>query len=214
MPSRYEERRESSLTLLPNRLVDCFAIVRGLQPSAWKSPFIPPVRRYADPASSLCRKPCLGSWRIRGMRCSKDSTHWELLHSRPELVEQAIEELLRAAGLTRVLFRIALNDVELSGCRIRQGERVLLRVIAANHDPERFSCPHQTDITAYRGGPAYLRCGPACVCGCEPDSYDRLGSDSSPGGALCECAFGWASPLAGRFRVPLSDGTARRPGKS
>src|SRR5580692_10841669 len=47
---------------------------------------------------------------------------WRLLHQQPELMEQAMEELLRYAGLARVLFRRAVEDIELNGVSIRQGE--------------------------------------------------------------------------------------------
>jgi cytochrome P450 len=89
---------------------------------------------------------------------------WSLLHQQPELTEQAIEELLRYAGLARTLFRMATADVDLSGVFIRKGERVILRIIAANRDPERFSESHRLDVTRRDGGHFTLGAGPhACV---------------------------------------------------
>jgi cytochrome P450 len=89
---------------------------------------------------------------------------WSLLHQQPELTEQAIEELLRYAGLTRTLFRMATADLDLNGFSIRKGERVVLRIIAGNRDPERFSEPHRIDITRRDGGHFTLGAGPhACV---------------------------------------------------
>jgi len=73
---------------------------------------------------------------------------WERLHRNPELMEQAIEELLRYAGLVRIL----------------KGERVLLRIIAGNRDPERFSNANQVDVMRRDGGHFTLGAGPhACV---------------------------------------------------
>ena len=89
---------------------------------------------------------------------------WSLLHQQPELTEQAIEELLRYAGLTRTLFRTATADLDLNGFSIRKGERVVLRIIAGNRDPERFAEPHRVDVTRRDGGHFSLGAGPhACV---------------------------------------------------
>jgi cytochrome P450 len=89
---------------------------------------------------------------------------WSLLHQQPELTEQAMEELLRYAGLARTLFRRATADLDLNGFSIRKGERVILRIVAANRDPERFSDPHRVDVTRRDGGHFTLGAGPhSCV---------------------------------------------------
>jgi cytochrome P450 len=89
---------------------------------------------------------------------------WSLLHQQPELTEQAIEELLRYAGLVRTLSRTAAANIDLNGSLIRKGERIILRIIAANHDPERFSYPNQVDVTRRDGGHLTLGAGPhSCV---------------------------------------------------
>src|SRR5258708_15826017 len=89
---------------------------------------------------------------------------WSVLHQQPELMEQAMEELLRYAGLTRILSRVATSDIELNGAFIRRGERIILRIIAANRDPERFSHPNQVDVTRRDAGHLTLGAGAhACV---------------------------------------------------
>ena len=94
----------------------------------------------------------------------KHPQEWSLLHQQPELTEQAIEELLRYAGLARTLFRRATADLELNGFSIRKGERIILRIVAANHDPERFSDPHRVDVTRRDGGHFTLGAGShSCV---------------------------------------------------
>ena len=50
-----------------------------------------------------------------------------------------MEELLRHAGLVHTLVRTATVDIEIGGTRIASGERVLLKLAAANRDPNRFS---------------------------------------------------------------------------
>jgi cytochrome P450 len=89
---------------------------------------------------------------------------WTLLHREPGLVEQAIEELMRYAGLTRFLRRQATEDLTLGGASIRKGDRLILRLIAANHDPARFSHPNELDVC--RRGVGHLALGAglhACV---------------------------------------------------
>jgi len=84
---------------------------------------------------------------------------WLFLYRQPELIEQAIEELLRYAGLARILHRTATADVNINGCFIRRGERIFLRIIAANRDPERFSHPNEVDITRREAGHLTLGAG-------------------------------------------------------
>jgi len=89
---------------------------------------------------------------------------WSILHREPRLVDQAIEELLRYAGLVRILSRVANADLDLNGIRIRKGERLILRIIAANRDPAQFHGSDQVDIR--RPGIKHLALGAgphACV---------------------------------------------------
>lgn len=89
---------------------------------------------------------------------------WSALHRQPALTEQAVDELLRYSGLARTVTRIATADIDLNGSCIRKGEQIILRIIAANRDPERFSRPHQVDVTRTDGGHFTLGAGPhSCV---------------------------------------------------
>ncbi|WP_217250391.1 cytochrome P450 [Streptomyces sp. AC602_WCS936] len=73
----------------------------------------------------------------------------ERLRSEPEIRPRAIDELLRwiphrnAVGLSR----IALEDVELRGVRIRAGDAVYVSYLAANRDPEVFPDPDAIDFS-------------------------------------------------------------------
>jgi hypothetical protein len=59
------------------------------------------------------------------------------LVAEPELMDRAVEELLRAyAPVT--MARIVARDVELGGCPMKEGDWVLLPFPAANRDPEAF----------------------------------------------------------------------------
>jgi cytochrome P450 len=89
---------------------------------------------------------------------------WRRLHGQPALIDQAIEELFRYAGPIRAIFRIATEDVSVNRAPIRRGERVVLRIIAANRDPERFPQANQLEITRRASGHLMLGAGPhSCV---------------------------------------------------
>lgn len=62
------------------------------------------------------------------------------------LVGAFIDESLRHSGPPQRLFRIALQDVEVGGRLIRQGEWVALFFAAANHDAAVFPDPMRFDI--------------------------------------------------------------------
>ncbi|MFI7400450.1 cytochrome P450 [Streptomyces sp. NPDC049541] len=71
------------------------------------------------------------------------------LRAEPEIRPQAIDELLRyiphrnAVGLSR----IAMQDVEIRGVRIRAGDPVYVSYLAANRDPDVFPDPETIDFT-------------------------------------------------------------------
>jgi hypothetical protein len=64
----------------------------------------------------------------------------------PELLPQAVEEMLRYDSPTQALPRIARRDVELHGRTIAAGDEVSLIWGAANHDERRFDDPGRFDI--------------------------------------------------------------------
>ncbi|MAB12666.1 cytochrome P450 [Parvibaculum sp.] len=63
------------------------------------------------------------------------------------LVGAFIDESLRHGGPPQRLFRIATQDVEIGGRRIKEGDWVALFFAAANHDPAMFPAPEVFDIT-------------------------------------------------------------------
>ncbi|MFF9089691.1 cytochrome P450 [Streptomyces sp. NPDC014991] len=73
----------------------------------------------------------------------------ERLRVEPEIRPRAIDELLRyiphrnAVGLSR----IALEDVEIRGVRIRAGDAVYVSYLAANRDPDVFPDPETIDFS-------------------------------------------------------------------
>jgi cytochrome P450 len=74
----------------------------------------------------------------------------QLLRERPDLIPNAVEELLRWVPLTptaAALPRYATEDVQLSGGTVCAGEAVLAAKHAANRDPRVFDDPDRLDIT-------------------------------------------------------------------
>jgi cytochrome P450 len=66
-------------------------------------------------------------------------SRWELLRREPELIDSAIEELLRYLSVVDIGFtRTAVEDVTIGGVEIAAGESVAISLLAANHDPARF----------------------------------------------------------------------------
>jgi len=88
-----------------------------------------------------------------GIRILLDAPeHLHTLHQRPELWPNAVEEILRLESPVQLTARVALNDVELAGSRIKRGELVVVYLAAANRDPEVFPDPHHFDIERPNAG--------------------------------------------------------------
>jgi cytochrome P450 len=76
-----------------------------------------------------------------------DRKLWSQLRDQPELLENAVEELLRFVSPLVWLPRVMTEEVELDGHILRKGERVQLSIGAANHDPEEFADPESIILT-------------------------------------------------------------------
>jgi cytochrome P450 len=64
-----------------------------------------------------------------------------LLQDRPDLVPEAVEELLRLEGPFVFVGRTARHDAEIGGQRVKEGEKVLISWGAANRDGDEFTDP-------------------------------------------------------------------------
>ncbi len=71
---------------------------------------------------------------------------WNRLRSDPELIDSAVEEILRWSTPVNTFRRTAMSDVTLRGETIREGESVVLFYASANRDPEVFADPYRFDI--------------------------------------------------------------------
>jgi cytochrome P450 len=62
------------------------------------------------------------------------------------LTPAAVEELLRYDGPGQAMVRVAREDLDWGGRRIRRGERLFLMIGAANRDPRQFADPDRLDL--------------------------------------------------------------------
>ena len=76
----------------------------------------------------------------------KSPAQLQRLRDHPELLDSAINELLRYDSPVQIDSRNAIDDVEIGGKRIAAGQRILAIVGAANRDPKVFPNPDELDI--------------------------------------------------------------------
>lgn len=69
-----------------------------------------------------------------------------LLRDQPELIESAVEEMLRWGTVTMHFRRTAAQDTALGGRTIAAGDKVLIWFIAGDFDERRFPRPFEFDI--------------------------------------------------------------------
>ncbi|MFF3754694.1 cytochrome P450 [Streptomyces sp. NPDC002018] len=68
------------------------------------------------------------------------------LRTDPSLFPGAVEELLRYLSIVGSLARVATQDIEVGGRRIRAGDGVLIAGGAANYDETQFDRPRELDV--------------------------------------------------------------------
>jgi cytochrome P450 len=70
----------------------------------------------------------------------------QLLRSDPSLLDGTIEEALRWSSPTQIVYRTTLQDLNVGGKTIPQGNLLFVSLAAANRDPEQFPDPDRFDI--------------------------------------------------------------------
>jgi cytochrome P450 len=70
----------------------------------------------------------------------------DLLAAKPDLAAGAADELLRFDSSVQIARRKVLRDTIIGGVKVSAGERLIVCLGAANHDPERFTDPGTVDI--------------------------------------------------------------------
>ncbi|MFD5824503.1 cytochrome P450 [Lentzea sp. NPDC060358] len=72
----------------------------------------------------------------------------QILRDKPELIPASTEEFLRLEGPINVAtFRYTKEPLELGGITVPADEILMVSLVAANRDPERYENPDQLDVT-------------------------------------------------------------------
>ncbi|MCY1254259.1 Polyketide biosynthesis cytochrome P450 PksS [compost metagenome] len=89
---------------------------------------------------------------------------WERLQRTPELMPNALRELLRYESPVQYTGRRVTTDVVLHGRKLRRGDLVVPLIGAANRDPERYSSPDVLDLGRREGSNLSFGQGPhVCI---------------------------------------------------
>jgi cytochrome P450 len=75
-----------------------------------------------------------------------EQDRWAELAAHPELLDTAVEELLRFVSPVHQFRRTAMADTTLGDQQIRSGDKVVIWFGAANRDPGVFDDPHRLDL--------------------------------------------------------------------
>jgi 4-methoxybenzoate monooxygenase (O-demethylating) len=78
---------------------------------------------------------------------AKYPEEWRKLRANPALAKNAFDEAIRFESPVQTFFRTATKSTELGGVPVREGDKVLLFLGAANRDPRKWHGPDQYDIT-------------------------------------------------------------------
>jgi cytochrome P450 len=70
----------------------------------------------------------------------------EKLRANPDLIENAVEEMLRFDSPVTNSGRIANRTIDIGGCPVHEGESLSTSLAAANHDPDVYPDPDKFDI--------------------------------------------------------------------
>lgn len=81
----------------------------------------------------------------------------EKLRARPELMDRAVEEMLRYDCPVTEIPRFLYEDVDVDGVTVTKGQTLTLTLAGGNHDPAAYECPHKFDVE--REGPTHFAFG-------------------------------------------------------
>ncbi|NYI88300.1 cytochrome P450 [Amycolatopsis endophytica] len=81
----------------------------------------------------------------------RNPDQWQRLVEDPDLVDTAVEELIRFDAPLQLFERTATEDVEIAGFRVAQGEKIAALLGAAARDPQAFTDPDALDVGRTEG---------------------------------------------------------------
>jgi cytochrome P450 len=95
---------------------------------------------------------------------SENPDQYKLLRSKPDLVGNTVEEVLRYVSPVRTFLRVAVNDYELRGKQIKAGQSVMMIYPSANRDEEVFENSQAFDVQRANNGHVAFGFGPhVCI---------------------------------------------------
>jgi cytochrome P450 len=94
------------------------------------------------------------------MRFSREPSIPRQLREQPDLIPAAVEELLRLEGPFLAIARTAMQDTEVSGQPVREGEKVMIYWASANRDEAAFPDADQFDLGRARNPHLTFGAGP------------------------------------------------------
>jgi cytochrome P450 len=77
---------------------------------------------------------------------------WQRLRRDPTLARNAFEEAVRFESPVQTFFRTTTREIDIGGCKVGEGEKILMFLGAANRDPRRWVDPDRYDITRKTSG--------------------------------------------------------------
>jgi cytochrome P450 len=77
---------------------------------------------------------------------------WDRVRADPSLARNAFDEAIRLESPVQTFFRTAARTTTFGGVTIREGEKLLLFLAAANRDPRKWEHPDRFDVTRKVGG--------------------------------------------------------------
>ena len=77
----------------------------------------------------------------------ENPAEFEKLKADPDLIENAVEEMLRYDSPVTDSGRFPLEPYQVGGCTVEAGRSISTSLAAANHDPSVYPEPHKFDIT-------------------------------------------------------------------
>ena len=78
---------------------------------------------------------------------AKNPDQWDLIRERPDLIPNAVEEIVRFVSPIRSFSRYVAEDVDLAGAALNEGDRVMVVYGSANRDEQFWDEPDRFDVT-------------------------------------------------------------------
>lgn len=78
---------------------------------------------------------------------AENPDQWQLIRKNPDLISNAVEEVVRLEPPIRAFSRYVAEDAELGGVHLNEGDRILVLYGSANRDESKYPQADQFDVT-------------------------------------------------------------------